>query len=274
MQSDPLLSPVSRRLLALFLTITTIFAGTFLLFFLRAGQTRTISSVIRRYEFTELTPPSTLAPPGTIVDVIKENPLVIGVICRASDALGPDLQSLVLESASTASKQVAEFTGEFRLGIDAQKQITSDLDPKFIRNIIVTLSNVKIVELPDSVVFDLIGGRTDGCAKAMKFRRDKGRKISMIKAVIQATAVYQIQFDGSLRADGRAQVTSRIAGKLGLGAGVKSDDTIQGDGLIWGVRDDVSLAAVSQSAPPTTGAGEHPRALPTNKVAEVVFDAD
>jgi hypothetical protein len=133
---------------------------------------------------------------------------------------------------------------------------------------------VKIIELPDSVLFDLIGSRKDGCSKAIKFRRDKGVKISMIKSVIQATAVYQIQFEGNLNADARAQATRGIAGTLGLGNGVKSDDTIQGDGLIWGVRDDMSLATVSASAPPPTGAGTASRVLPTSKAAEVVSDAD
>jgi len=265
---------MSRRFLIAFVVIAVVFAAIFLIFLLFGGRTRSIRSVIQKYEFTELTPPSTLVPPGTIVTVIKEDPLVVGIICPAADALGPELQAKLLTSDSASSKQVAEFTGEFTLDASAQERITSDVDSRFIRNITVTLSNVKIIELPDSVVFDLIGSRKDGCSKALKFRSDKGQRVSMIKSVIQATAVYQVQFEGNMNADTRAQVTRGIAGTLGLTNGVKSDDTIQGDGLIWGVRDDVSLATISATAPPPTGAGTHPRALPTNKVAKVVSDAD
>jgi hypothetical protein len=266
---------MSSKLLAIaFAAVAVVFAAVFLLPLLFGGHGRTISSVIQRYEFTELTPPSTLVPPGTIVTVIKEDPLVVGVICPAADSLGTELQARLLSSDSASSKQAAEFTGEFQLDASARGRVTSQTDSRFVRNITVTLSNVKIIELPDSVVFDLIGSRKDGCGKALKFRRDEGKKVSMIKSVVMATAVYRVQFDGNLKADARAQVTRGIASSLGLTNGVKSDDSIQGDGLIWGVRDDVSLAAISQNGPPPTGASTHPRALPTDKVAKVVSDAN
>jgi len=264
---------MTRRVIVALVAVAVIFAAIFLAFMFFGGRTKTISSVVQKYEFTEIVPPSTLAQPGSIVAVIKDDPLVVGVICPASEALGPDVHAKLLTSDSATSKQIAELTGEFKLDGSILESITADIKTKFIKNITVTLSNVKIIEIPDSVVFDLIANRKVGCSNAIQFRRDQGMKISMVKSVIQATAVYRVQFGGNLNADARAKATREIAGTLGLTNGVKSDDTIQGEGLIWGIRDDVSLGTLTATSPPVTGSGERPRALPANKVAKVVSDA-
>src|SRR6185295_15295693 len=124
----------------------------------------------------------------------------------------------------------------------------------------------------DNVVFDLVSKRNDGCAQAIKFRRDQGKKVSIIKSVLQANALYSVEFTDSLDVDARLQATREIAGNLGLAAGVRDAGTIRGDGLFWGVRDDLSLADVSGTHPPPTGAGVRPRLLPTGSAAKIVSD--
>lgn len=261
---------MNRRFLFWICGICAVCALGFLVIGLGSNQARSLNKTIQAYDFIQLNPPSTLIPPGTLITIKKQDPLVVGIICPAKDSLGPQLHTRLLTSDSASSKQVAEMTGEFKLDAPIQQSLTTGLNAKYVRNINVTLSSVKIIELPDNVVFDLIAGRQDGCSKAVEFRHRGGEKISMVKSVIQATATYQVQFDGSLNADGRAEITRGIAGTLGLVNGVKSDDTIQGEGLIWGVRDDVSLATITTKGPPPTGAASHEMMLPTNKLAKVV----
>jgi hypothetical protein len=123
------------------------------------------------------------------------------------------------------------------------------------------------MEVPDSVVFQLIAERKDSCTKAIEFRQKQGQKITMIKSVIQASVLYRIDFEGGIDATARMQILQRIAGGMGLKVAERAQDTMEGDGLYWGVRDDESLAQISLNHPPATGAAKHPQALPVNRFA-------
>jgi hypothetical protein len=225
-------------------------------------ESTSISAIVQKYEYTELIPPSTIITPGSLVTVIKTNPFAIGIICPAIAALGQNVSTNFLTSASANSKEATELTGEFNLDPSIKDKLSISGGTKSVKTIAVTLSNVKIIEIPDSVVFQSIANRQRECASAIKFRMDHGQTVSMIKSVIQATASYRVHFDASLKADAKAEMIRGIAGSLGLTNGIKSDDTIEGEGLIWGIRDDLDLALVNPNAPPPTGAAKHRRALP------------
>ena len=97
----------------------------------------------------------------------------------------------------------------------------------------------------------------------------------MIKASLQATAMYQVTFAERLDASARAQLTRDVAGSLGLSQGVNSDESIKGAGLIWGVRDDYGLLSIRPDVPPVTGGGPTVarRLLPVGALAKVVSSA-
>lgn len=265
---------MSRKMIVLLAVLVIVAAATYVGFLWFGGKTRAIDQILRKYEFTELDPPSTLAPPGTLVVVNKEHPLVIGVICGSSEALGDKLTDAVLSSGSSSSKEAEELTGSFRLGAENKTRLAGEADSKFVKRITLTLSDVKLLELPDSAVFQLIGNRKDSCVKALEFRQKRNSKVSMIKAVIQANVVYQIDFEGNLDTSAKAQIRERIAGNLGLKIRDQSQDTIQGNGLHWGVRDDESLATISLTHPPVTGAHVRPRVLPVDRSAAVIRESE
>jgi hypothetical protein len=237
------------------------------------GKSRTIERMLQKYEFTELSPPSLLAPPGTLVTVKMEHPLVVAVVCPASESLGEQLADKLLNSTSSSSKEAEELTGSFRLGSENQTQLAGAADSKFVKRISLTLSDVRLIELPDSAVFQLIAQRKSDCWQALEFRKRQNAKVSMIKAVIQANVVYRVEFDGNLDTRQKARITKGIAGNLGLNLREQSDDSIQGTGLFWGVRDDESLASVSLSHPPVTGGEVHPRLLGVDRPATVAVEA-
>lgn len=265
---------MTRRIVIAFVCAATIAAGVYLAVLNIGGRTRTVESILRKYQFTELSPPSTLSPPGTLVTVIKDRPLVVGVICPPSESLGDELPAGLLISDSSTSKEAEELTGSFSLAGGSKEQLGGEIDSKFVKKIAVTLSNVKLIEIPDSVVFHLIARRKDSCAKAIRFRQQNNQTISMIKSVIQANALYKIEFDGGLDATSRARITLQIASAMGLKINEHSEDTIEGNGLYWGVRDDESLATISPDHPPATGAAMHPRALPFDRSVSVRRDVE
>jgi len=195
----------------------------------------------------------------------------VGVICPASEAFGPDLAANLSISSSASSKEIASMTGSFSLGASAMDQIKGDLNSNAIKNITVTLSNVRLIELPDSAVFKLLGKHSDSCSKAISFRLKNHQKISIIKSVIQADASYRVAFTGGVDAKTRLQITDRLAASMGLHLNGKSEDTFQANDLYWGVRDDESLAAVlSSPSPPATGTMEHERVLTPGKSARIL----
>lgn len=253
--------------------LVAVVAGTYVTFMVFGGKTRTIDHILEKYEFTELDPPSTLSPPGTLVVVNKEHPLVIGVICASSESLGDKFSGKVLTSSSSSSKEAEQLTGSFQLGGESQTRLAGQADSKFVKKVTLTLSDVKLMELPDSVVFQFIADRKDSCAKALEFRRKHNLKVSMIKAVIQANVVYRVDFEGNLDTTAKSRITEHIAENLGLKTQDGSEDTIQGSGLYWGVRDDESLATISPSHPPMTGAQVHPRILPVGRSGVVIRDS-
>jgi hypothetical protein len=248
--------------------------GLYLAFIFLGGRTRTIEHILRSYQFTELNPPSTLSPPGTLVTVIKDDPLVVGVICTSSDALGDQLQASLLVSDSSSSKEAEQLTGKFNLAENGTAHMSGVVDSKYVKSISLTLSNVRLIEIPDSAVFELVGQRKDSCTEAVRLREQNRQRVSMIKSVIEANARYRVEFEGSLDTTTRTRISSQIASGMGLKMTAGSEDTIQGDGLYWGVRDDESLAAVSQSEPPRTGALEHFRLLPADRSASVMQDGE
>ena len=247
--------PVSKKrtATAVFVTIVLAAAIWYVWLMLFGGRDKTIGSVVRKYGYTELLPPSTLLAPGTMVHVIKASPMIVSIVCPPNESFGPGLAARLLTSSSAGSKEVEELTGQFKLDPTVVKLVTTKIDSRFVRDITVTLSTVKIVELPEAVVFDLASQRNGGCRQAVQYRKASG-SLSMITSVVQASALYRVTFNAGIDASARSSATRAIAGTLGLASAVKSSDTIEGDNLIWGVRDDAGLALASIGGLPPTGA--------------------
>lgn len=239
----------------------------------RGGNEASIRGILKKYKFTELTPPSTLVPPGTLITITQDDPLVVGVVCSPSESLSSAFDQKLIRSASSNSKEALELTATFKMDAEARKQATAKIESTFVKNISITLTDVKLIEIPDDAVLGLVAHRTEDCQNAVKLRRGNGQKISMIKSVMQATATYKVEFTGSADTAARMEATRKVAASLGLGGGVKSNDTIQGDNLYWGVRDDELLANVSANTPPPTGAAPRSSILPIDRKAKIVEDS-
>jgi hypothetical protein len=243
----------------------------FVLMFVCLSGCRSLHETLSKYAFTELEPPSTLVPPGTLVSVVQENPLVAGVICTSVDDLGSKLSSRLLTSDSAQSKEAKDLTGSFELDATYVDRVSGHVSGSRVRSVTVELSNVKVVELPDSAVFELVSDRSSPCKSAVAFRRGRGERVSMIKAVLSGDATYRVVFSSSVEASAKAKITKEIAASFGLKVGSNSDDSFGGTNLIWGVRDDQALATVSATQPPPTGARAPTRALPSGQTARVVI---
>lgn len=220
---------------------------------------RTFSETLSQYGFVELTPPSTLLPPGTIVRLRTREPLQAQIVCTQKAALGPsvDLQS----SSSQSTSLVSEAERAFNLDLSALPFLSSKAQYKSVGRVVMHLSNVAILEIPDTAVYEGYPQRSQACGRALAdLESDPSNTVSMIKSVLAADVDYGIEFKDSSNLDVSAQVAlvKALAADLGADASSAGEKSVQGHSLFWGVTDEIRLAQVGEivaDAPPAGDSG-------------------
>lgn len=217
--------------------------GVALLANISAGcSSQDIGSLLREYGYLELRPPSTLVPPGTVIHVRNRDPLVVGIICNQKASLG---EKLSLEtSRSVTSDLTSKASRTFKLSADYLNLLKAEAKYKYINNIELHLSNVSLYEIPDFIVLENFGNRRESCQKAIERRLSQGEEVTMIKAVLMADVVYNVEFETAvgLELGAKEAIVRQLAGELGADAGTANSQLVKGNSLFWGVVDDISLA--------------------------------
>lgn len=250
---------MSRQIIYGVVGAVVIAAAGILYFNLRQPETNTssIGPILTDNGFVELRPPSNLFEPGTWVEVLGSDPLHLSIVCNPETALGLSESDLVSQSESLQIDFLSELKADFSVDAEALEQINADAGAKAFRSLNFSISNIKLLELPDDVVFDRFQNRSEGCRQAIKFRFEGENPVSMIKSVLIADVTYTATFDGGINAQAKAKAVEDLALNLGVAIGNTDDNTstLTGKQLIWGVRDDVRLAAFGLNLP-STGNGD------------------
>lgn len=197
------------------------------------------------YGYVELKPPSTLLAPGAMVSVVSRDPYIAKIVCPPRASLGANWK--VQESPT----QEAEFKKKKEVNFNLDAKVLSALkaDAKFqhISNITVSLSNPRLVELTDLDVFENMNERSQACWRAIEERRKAGFQISMISSGMMADISYTVEYtdDNHYSAEAKIAMLQDLAVSLGGGGSCVSTRTIIGKNLMFGVKDDLYLAALS-----------------------------
>ena len=231
--------------------------------------TTNISSTLEEYGFPELKPPSNLISPGTLITAKGTNPFIVGIICPQENALGQDIKNSILISDSSVSNTAKDLTGTFKLDAKYLSQINANINFKSIESINISLSNVKVLELPDDAVLENIKHRSPSCSAALQLRRKQGARVAMVKSVVSADATYSLKYNTELSAAAKAEITEKVAGELDLGRSSSEIDKVSGTGLFWGLRDDIELAALLPNTLPSTGSGVRNRLIPIGAIVKI-----
>jgi len=85
------------------------------------------------------------------------------------------VKSKYVESKSTDINLTKDINTKFDLNLSALPSFGAKTD--LIKKVTLTLSNVKVLELPDDVVFELVQERSSYCSKAMAYRIQDGRVV-------------------------------------------------------------------------------------------------
>ncbi len=235
-----------------------------------------LGSVLVENGFVELRPPSNLFLPGTWVEVLDSDPLHLSIVCQPREALGLQNDELIASSESMKLSFEASLSPQFSVDAELMNDWKANLALDAIRSVQFTLSNLKLLEVPDSVVFDGFDKRTTNCNSAIKFRLTNEKPISMVKSVLVADVEYLIDFQGDLDANAKAQAAKALALEIGVTTDTTETNktTLTGRQLVWGIRDDVALANFGYDLA-STGSGDSTNSILTGKgpVTQIISDS-
>jgi len=205
------------------------------------GCATNVGTVLRQNRFTELRPPSTLVPPGTVIQVLQKDPASVSIVCDRTEALGdPRLR----ESTSENVRLVTESEGTFNLSAEYLDQLRANTELKWVRSVTLTLMNVHVYEITDSTFFSSVKNASEGCRKAVKFRIDAKQPIALVKSVMQADVRYTATFEttANLDVETRRNVMKNLGARLNADVSTATENTVDGQSLYWGIRTDGKLA--------------------------------
>ncbi len=207
------------------------------------GQCDQLSQFIQGFGYTELRPPSVLLTPGAMVAVKSWHPFRAIPICTAEESLGPDLAPI--RSATARSSAVRQRQLGFKFNANAFDQVRTDNRYTNLSGLQVSLVNPSILTLRDTDIERYIGRRSPDCATAVARRVAKGDTVTMITSVLMGDMSIKAEWKKDVAMEGSAKVQAlqNLALEWGVNATNVSTTQVSATGLVWGVVDDLWLAA-------------------------------
>lgn len=204
----------------------------------------TLGETMGKYGYNELRPPSRLVPPGTVVELLSQNPDVLDIVCIQKTSLGSDF---AVPSSPTYNQDLVEAVSKtFDIDADYLKKIKANAKFSSVKNIKLTVSNASVSQLSADAVYASVVHRTEPCQNAIDDYLKDDRKVTMVTSILQADVFYEVEFD--TKAGGNAQVDEELLKGLALELGAQYSNSgkekITGEGLFWGIRNDHKLALV------------------------------
>lgn len=237
-----------------FLKAGVVITAAFLIYFVYQlfKPSRTLHDVLEKYGYAELNPASQLAAPGTIVVIDKNKDGVMNVICPCVNAFGETVATKYRESPTVDISITQELQESLSLDLQGYKA-GGAIGFKAVKMIELKLTNVKLLELPDDAVIELLNNRSTACKNVIDVRKKQGKPISMIKKVIQADAEYKISFQTTVNENVKSEILDSIKLELG-GSSVDSEtNRVVGKALYWGFDDDEQLGNMQPGELSATG---------------------
>ncbi|KXX66493.1 papain-like cysteine protease family protein [Flammeovirga sp. SJP92] len=231
-----------------------------------------LSYILEESDFSQTSPPNNLIAPGTIALVEEGKKGVLKIICPCENALGDSIRNYFIKSPSADINLFSQLEGDFSLDLSFMNKFTSESKSSIVKKITLKLSNVKILELPDDAVFKNIKYRSPYCTQAINKRLASGKRVTMIKRVIQADAEYIVDFEDRLSQSDTLNLMKNLALELTGGSSIKEKNIIIGKNLFWGVDDDIALGNLKPNELPSIGSKNRPRLTQINKAYKVEYE--
>jgi hypothetical protein len=212
----------------------------------------TLQQTLASSGFTALAPPSSLTPPGTIVEVTQEDPLFAETVCTQGQNLGGPGVAAVVSSLTNDLTLEDKVTATFNGSVDIKSTLSASVDASAVSSITEALSNAKILDLSVDSAIALAKKRPSDCQAAVDHVEGLHKTLTVITSAFVADVVYKVTWNNSVTASAKTAQLGSLSGALGVGLTNDGDSTISGTQLIWGIKDDatlVDLPAQPQNVP-------------------------
>ena len=203
--------------------------------------------MMRRYGYTEVSPPSNLFQPGAVVAISHRRPFTACLVCGPRASLGPSLQ---VHQSPTAQAVSQKMNGRnFRMQAMYLEAIRADARFSSVNNVSMTLNNAHIVEINDTDVMEGVANRSEVCKRSIQARLARGYRITMIQSALSGDVVYRVSCNSEVQMDAKAKLNmmDQLAVELGGGATSVSAEEIRAQDLVWGIRDSDYLVTMGIS---------------------------
>jgi hypothetical protein len=195
-----------------------------------------LHGVLGKLGYYEVSPPSRLYGPGTIVTVETRSTgaLDLHLACKVN---GDALASLWQRSMTLDHRMVTNIEQQFDSEASATSAISAHANGKSIRDVDVSLLDVSVLTMPDEDLLDVRRQyMTDRCRETIAFNLNQKARVCQTMEVLQADVVYTFKFDDGLRSDEKLELTEQFAGSVGIGGQVSHANEVRGEDLYLGVK--------------------------------------
>lgn len=204
-------------------------------------QPQSLSDAVLSLGFAQVNPPTTLAPPGTLIWIQQGTPFSSGVLCTRSNALGDELAVEQVPTLSAQWRQQA--SAGLSVGGDLAQRLNAQLGADYVHEVKLSLTNAQVLAVNDAQVLDQAERHdpSSGCLAAIHMRQQEGDALSIVRSVLQADIEYSVSFSASANAAVKAQVAEEIAASVEGSVKVENNSTVLAKGTFIGVKDDAVL---------------------------------
>ena len=202
----------------------------------------TLGHELKGLGFAELSPPTTLYPPGTIIYLAKDNHLEVA--CTRESAYSDSLP--VLPSPTAAVDVSRAIDRSFSLGAGLMKRIRADARFRKIRDVSFTLINDTIFAVALDARNHFAQYRSQRCINTLNGLEGNHQYYSVVIEALKGDVTYTVQWQDTLSIGATSDSTLKaFAATLGFVASSTGTSTVTGNGLIWGLREDELYGPVS-----------------------------
>ncbi len=198
---------------------------------------------IRDYGYTPLIPASRLVPAGTLAVVTRSGRGVqLRVICTRTKMVGGEA---AITSSAPDSRLKRKLKGRFNAGAKVLDAVDAIVGANVVKALSVSLTNVQVSEVPTQAVFGAIeqGLPEPSCVSARRFHAEKGDAVTFVYSTLEADVRWKIVWKANVDGTAKDRALDKMAAVLG--ASISSERFLEGDGLVWGVREDTRFATRS-----------------------------
>ena len=201
-----------------------------------SDQDDKLGSILRDYGYRELTPPSRLFGPGTLITVetLSTGAVSLHLACKMNDEA---LAALWQRSTTLDRRLVASIRQTFDSAADALTAAKAQATGKRIRDIDVSLLNMSVVTMSHESLLDVRSQYLKGNCEAVILGNLRERAlVCQTEEVLQADVVYKFGFEDGLGSTEKLALVEQVAGSVGIDHHASNVNEVRGDDLYLGVK--------------------------------------